>query len=151
MAAWRVLLPHQCVCACACTAPVSMNDDWYWLHAAVASGAQCRVVSNDELRDHHFAMMGLRAFLHWKERHIVHFDFDRQALSSSAAGSSGDGTSGNGSDEGGGGAHASVTARLRPPRRYTHVMQESDGGVWHVPCVGETHDEWVCLYCSNGP
>jgi hypothetical protein len=47
----------------------------YWLYAAMASGERCKVVSNDEMRDHHFGMLSPRSFLRWKERHVVHFNF----------------------------------------------------------------------------
>ena len=61
------------------TSPAGHNDDWYWLYAAMASGRGCRVVSNDEMRDHHFGMLAPRSFLRWKERHVVHFAFPRRA------------------------------------------------------------------------
>ena len=57
------------------SSPAKHNDDWYWLYAAMASGDSCRVVSNDEMRDHHFGMMTPRNFLRWKERHVVRFTF----------------------------------------------------------------------------
>jgi hypothetical protein len=37
-----------------------MNDDWFWLHAALW-GHAC-VVTNDEMRDHHFQMLSPRSF-----------------------------------------------------------------------------------------
>lgn len=36
-----------------------------------------QVISNDEMRDHHFGMLSPRSFLRWKERHVVHFAFTR--------------------------------------------------------------------------
>ncbi|KAL3936699.1 MAG: hypothetical protein SGBAC_008043 [Bacillariaceae sp.] len=53
--------------------PRGMNDDWFWLHVAYTH--QSLVVSNDEMRDHHFQMLAPRTFLRWKERHHAHFDF----------------------------------------------------------------------------
>lgn len=53
--------------------PRGMNDDWFWLHAAYSY--KSLVVTNDEMRDHHFQMLAPRTFLRWKERHHVHFDF----------------------------------------------------------------------------
>ena len=50
------------------------NDDWYWLYAAVAAGPGSLLVSNDEMRDHHFGMLSARAFLVWKERHLAKFE-----------------------------------------------------------------------------
>ena len=43
------------------------------MHAALEYRAL--VVTNDEMRDHHFQMLAPRYFLRWKERHQVHFDF----------------------------------------------------------------------------
>ncbi|KAJ0398219.1 hypothetical protein P43SY_006351 [Pythium insidiosum] len=49
------------------------NDDWYWLYAAVKLGGRTLVVTNDEMRDHHFQMIHNRSFGRWKERHQVHY------------------------------------------------------------------------------
>ena len=40
---------------CLYATPKGFNDDWFWLHAAVAH--QCKVVTNDEMRDHHFQLL----------------------------------------------------------------------------------------------
>jgi hypothetical protein len=53
--------------------PIGMNDDWFWLHAALKY--KSLVLTNDEMRDHHFQMLAPRTFLRWKERHQVHFNF----------------------------------------------------------------------------
>jgi hypothetical protein len=50
-----------------------MNDDWFWLHAALLK--RSLVVTNDEMRDHHFQMLAQRGFLRWKDRHQVRFRF----------------------------------------------------------------------------
>lgn len=60
--------------------PVGMNDDWYWMHAALMNGGKkdappVLTISNDEMRDHHFQMLAHGSFLRWKERHQVRFDF----------------------------------------------------------------------------
>ena len=52
-----------------------MNDDWFWLHAALWGNAN--MLTNDEMRDHHFQMLAPRSFLRWKERHQIHFSFER--------------------------------------------------------------------------
>ena len=57
-----------------CTPP-GMNDDWFWLHAALHCGPTTLVVTNDEMRDHHFQMLAARSFLRWKDRHQIHFSF----------------------------------------------------------------------------
>ena len=38
--------------------PRGFNDDWFWLYAAVAY--RCQIVTNDEMRDHHFQMLSPR-------------------------------------------------------------------------------------------
>jgi hypothetical protein len=61
--------------------PGGMNDDWYWMHAALMYGGKQKshppvlAVTNDEMRDHHFQMLAQGSFLRWKERHQVHFEF----------------------------------------------------------------------------
>ena len=56
------------------TTPSGSNDDWYWLYAAVASGDDSFLVSNDEMRDHVFQMLPApKLFQRWKERHQVRF------------------------------------------------------------------------------
>jgi hypothetical protein len=55
--------------------PPGMNDDWFWLHAALHFGPGTLVVTNDEMRDHHFQMVAPRSFLRWRDRHQIHFDF----------------------------------------------------------------------------
>ena len=55
--------------------PPGMDDDWFWLHAALYFGPGTLVVTNDEMRDHHFQMVAPRSFLRWRDRHQVHFDF----------------------------------------------------------------------------
>lgn len=56
--------------------PYGANDDWFWMHTALWCGRGTMVLSNDEMRDHHFQMLAHRQFLRWKERHQVHFSFD---------------------------------------------------------------------------
>jgi len=59
--------------------PHGSNDDWFWMHAALWCGRGTMVLSNDEMRDHHFQMLAHRHFLRWKERHQVHFDVEAKA------------------------------------------------------------------------
>jgi Protein-only RNase P/Pentacotripeptide-repeat region of PRORP len=51
--------------------PHGMNDDWFWLHAALETNAM--VVTNDHMRDHHFQMVTPRSFLRWRDRHQIYF------------------------------------------------------------------------------
>ncbi|XP_010249682.1 PREDICTED: proteinaceous RNase P 1, chloroplastic/mitochondrial-like isoform X2 [Nelumbo nucifera] len=47
--------------------PTGSNDDWYWLYAAIKF--KCLIVTNDEMRDHIFQLLGNDFFPKWKERH----------------------------------------------------------------------------------
>ncbi|GJS47092.1 proteinaceous RNase P 2 [Tanacetum coccineum] len=49
--------------------PVGSNDDWYWLYASVK--LKCMLVTNDQMRDHIFELLGSSFFPMWKERHQV--------------------------------------------------------------------------------
>ncbi len=51
--------------------PHGSNDDWFWMHAALWCGEGTFVLTNDEMRDHHFQMLSHRPFTRWKERHQV--------------------------------------------------------------------------------
>ncbi|KAL8532926.1 hypothetical protein ACS0TY_009261 [Phlomoides rotata] len=103
--------------------PVGSNDDWYWLYAAVSS--KCLLVTNDEMRDHLFNLLGNSFFPRWKEKHQVR-------LRPSAA----DGMS------------------LQMPPPYSIVIQESETGRWHIPSATREEEDvdtitttprrWIC-------
>ncbi|KAL6221170.1 hypothetical protein ACLB2K_008922 [Fragaria x ananassa] len=97
--------------------PTGSNDDWYWLYAAIKF--KCLLVTNDEMRDHTFQLLGNDFFPRWKERHQVHFNFS----------------------EGGPVFH------MPPP--CSVVIQESVEGHWHIPIVSEHGYEaermWLCI------
>ncbi|OVA10416.1 Pentatricopeptide repeat [Macleaya cordata] len=98
------------------TTPSGSNDDWYWLYAAVS--CKSLLVTNDEMRDHLFQLLGTSFFPRWKEKHQVRLTISRKG----------------------------PTLHLPPP--YSIVIQESEGGSWHVPTVTgddiETPRQWVC-------
>jgi proteinaceous RNase P len=48
----------------------------YWLYAAVRY--KCVLVTNDEMRDHLFELLGNGFFPKWKERHQVRFTLNRK-------------------------------------------------------------------------
>lgn len=54
--------------------PKGFNDDWFWLYAAAKY--KLKVVTNDEMRDHHFQMLSHRWLPRWRERNQVHFSYD---------------------------------------------------------------------------
>ncbi|GFP90059.1 proteinaceous RNase p 1 chloroplastic/mitochondrial [Phtheirospermum japonicum] len=96
--------------------PVGSNDDWYWLYAAVNS--KCLLVTNDEMRDHLFNLLGNSFFPRWKEKHQVRLKPSSDGIS------------------------------LHMPPPYSIVIQESELGSWHIPTVTgddlETPRQWVC-------
>ncbi|KAK6137819.1 hypothetical protein DH2020_028444 [Rehmannia glutinosa] len=96
--------------------PVGSNDDWYWLYAAVSS--KCLLVTNDEMRDHLFNLLGNSFFPRWKEKHQVRLKPSSDGIS------------------------------LHMPPPYSIVIQESEVGSWHIPTVTgddlETPRQWVC-------
>ncbi|OMO77114.1 Ribonuclease Zc3h12a-like protein [Corchorus olitorius] len=99
------------------TTPHGSNDDWYWLYAAVK--LRCLLVTNDEMRDHIFELLGSSFFLKWKERHQVRYTFLKGTL------------------------------KLQMPPSYSVVIQESEKGSWHVPVVCDGNEEstrtWLCI------
>nr|KYP38275.1 hypothetical protein KK1_040490 [Cajanus cajan] len=104
------------------TTPNGSNDDWYWLFAAVK--LRCLLVTNDEMRDHIFELIGSNFFNQWKERHQVHYTFVKGNL------------------------------KLQMPPSYSLVIQESEKGYWHVPLVpgisGESTRCWLCITRPSG-
>ncbi|KAK4482692.1 hypothetical protein RD792_009859 [Penstemon davidsonii] len=101
--------------------PYGSNDDWYWLYAAVK--LKCLLVTNDEMRDHIFELLGSNFFFRWKERHQVRYTFMKSNL------------------------------KLMMPPSYSLVIQESVNGSWHIPLAGEVSDEslrsWLCATRSG--
>ncbi|XP_022987606.1 proteinaceous RNase P 1, chloroplastic/mitochondrial-like [Cucurbita maxima] len=101
--------------------PTGSNDDWYWLYAAIKFN--CLIVTNDEMRDHTFQLLGNDFFRRWKERHQVHFSF-------SATG-----------------------PVFHMPSPCSVVIQESENGHWHVPLASEHGYEedrkWLCITRGN--
>ncbi|KAF6170509.1 hypothetical protein GIB67_031917 [Kingdonia uniflora] len=97
--------------------PAGSNDDWYWLYAAVTS--KSLLVTNDEMRDHLFQLLGTSFFPRWKEKHQVRVTI------------SGKGPA------------------LHMPPIYSIVIQESERGSWHVPTVVgddiEVPRQWLCV------
>jgi len=107
--AWKELGVLVCV-------PFYDCDDWYWLYAALDSFRRGRehvqVISNDQMRDHHWRMDGSRAFLQWQDRHMTRCSI--QTEDSDPAGT--------------------CRPQFYPPRPYSLRSQVSDDGkVWHFP------------------
>ncbi|KAA8545566.1 hypothetical protein F0562_020350 [Nyssa sinensis] len=103
--------------------PAGSNDDWYWLYAAVS--CKCLLVTNDEMRDHLFQLLGTSFFPRWKEKHQVRLTLSRRG----------------------------PTFHMPPP--YSIVIQESEQGSWHVPTITgddlETPRQWVCATRTREP
>ncbi|KAL0702561.1 hypothetical protein Bca4012_058683 [Brassica carinata] len=97
--------------------PPGFNDDWYWLYAAAK--IKCLLVTNDEMRDHIFELLGNSFFQKWKERHQVRYTFTKGNL------------------------------KLEMPPPFSVVIQESVKGSWHVPVASQNNEEssktWMCI------
>ncbi|GAU19745.1 hypothetical protein TSUD_78710 [Trifolium subterraneum] len=97
--------------------PYGSNDDWYWLYAAVS--CKCLLLTNDEMRDHLFQLLGSSFFPRWKEKHQVRVSASKRGVS------------------------------LVLPPCYSLVIQESANGSWHVPTVASDDPDiprkWLCL------
>ncbi|KAF8028008.1 hypothetical protein BT93_E0807 [Corymbia citriodora subsp. variegata] len=101
--------------------PLGSDDDWYWLYAAVH--CNCLLVTNDEMRDHLFQLLGSSFFPRWKEKHQVRISVSKHGI------------------------------QLHMPPPYSIVIQESENGSWHVPTVTgddlETPRQWLCATRSK--
>ncbi|XP_057453208.1 proteinaceous RNase P 2-like [Lotus japonicus] len=106
------------------TTPNGSNDDWYWLYAAVK--LRCLLVTNDEMRDHIFELLGSNFFNQWKERHQVHYTFVK-----------------------------GKNLKFQMPPSYSLIIQESEKGSWHVPIAPGTSYEslrsWLCITRPSAP
>ncbi|KAG0497711.1 hypothetical protein HPP92_002402 [Vanilla planifolia] len=113
----RQLLETWCGAGAIYTTPVGSNDDWYWLYAAVK--LKSLLVTNDEMRDHIYELLGSNFFPKWKERHQVKYTF----------------------------LHGRLVLKMPPP--YSLFIQESERGSWHVPLCDNNQDEtsriWLCI------
>jgi len=65
-------LSETSTCSCLYLAPRGYNDDWFSLYAALV--ARCPMLSNDELRDHHFQLLQPKFFTRWRERNRVQYN-----------------------------------------------------------------------------
>lgn len=115
------------------TVPYRSNDDWFWLYTTVFKGGRTLLVTNDEMRDHHFQMLSQKAFLRWKERHQVYFNL--------------------------GGYEGNARAvKVTPPAHFSKCIQgpgtlstpaaATGGGgkkkaFWHFPRAES--EEWLCV------
>ncbi|WJX69884.1 Proteinaceous RNase P 1, chloroplastic/mitochondrial [Trifolium repens] len=101
--------------------PYGSNDDWYWLYAAVS--CKCLLLTNDEMRDHLFQLLGSSFFPRWKEKHQVRVSASKRGVS------------------------------LVLPPCYSIVIQESANGSWHVPTVSSDDPDiprkWLCVTRST--
>ena len=52
--------------------PPFLNDDYCWLYACSVK-KKCVLITNDQMRDHHFKMLSQRNFIRWRQRHRITF------------------------------------------------------------------------------
>ncbi|OEL14827.1 Proteinaceous RNase P 1, chloroplastic/mitochondrial [Dichanthelium oligosanthes] len=106
----------------------------YWLYAAIK--LNCLLVTNDEMRDHIFELLGSSFFPKWKQRHrvssvsILHFLKVVAMLQVKYTFNKG-------------------KAVLVMPPPYSSEIQESEMGSWHIPMEEKSGDErvriWLCI------
>jgi hypothetical protein len=94
------------------------NDDWYWLYAAIFFGARTLVVTNDEMRDHHFQMLHLRSFVRWKERHQVRYELS---------------------------GYQRKDITVYEPTKYS-IRSQRIGRNWYFPNADGNAKEWLCIH-----
>lgn len=58
--------------------PPRNNDDWYWMFAATTSSKLTYILTNDQMRDHHYQMLSEKYFKIWIERRQIKFDIKKQ-------------------------------------------------------------------------
>jgi len=65
--------------------PSNINDDLCWMYAAVKH--RCMVVTNDQMRDHHFGLLAPESFLKWRSTMQVQYSckFDSATAGASVA------------------------------------------------------------------
>jgi proteinaceous RNase P len=84
------------------------------------------LVTNDELRDHIYALLRPKHFFRWKERHIARFTLPQRPAAAPGRG---------------GGAAA---AWLHLPLPFTPCVQQLPGsGAWMVPTADR--DDWLLI------
>lgn len=98
--------------------PGFLNDDYCWLYAVLTRQDSC-IISNDQMRDHHFSMLQPRFFVRWRQRHRITY----KAMYNRAS--------------------RTATLRIHLPRAYSVWVQAcgaattaaatSDQRHWHVP------------------
>ncbi|EPY30960.1 hypothetical protein STCU_03743 [Strigomonas culicis] len=91
--------------------PAFLNDDYCWLYACLARPGSY-IVTNDQMRDHHFSMLSRRFFLRWRQRHRITYKALFQKSTSVAL------------------------LHVRPPRAYSVWTQRAPDSVathWHIP------------------
>lgn len=109
--------------------PGGYNDDIFWLYSTVK--LDIHIVTNDEMRDHHFQMLSPKWFIRWKDRHQIHFTFGKLANKCEIGRKEDHQNSveeeGNESTSGTGGSTSNVVhlreVTLTFPLKYSHRMQ----------------------------
>ena len=119
--------------------PDAANDDWHWMYATLLGGADARVLTNDEMRDHALRCAETEGagggggnvvpsafFARWRARHLVRFDFSHGAKED----------------------RPPPALTLREPPQYSEEGQRSARG-WHFPSAREPDGggarEWLWL------
>ncbi|KAI8472379.1 MAG: hypothetical protein J3K34DRAFT_213046 [Monoraphidium minutum] len=98
--------------------PRGSNDDWYFLYAAFVARGDGLLVTNDQLKDHIWAMLRPKHVLKWRERHIARYHIPLTPGSRPA---------------------------IHYPASFTACLQQLPAsGAWVAPSA-ERAGEWLCL------
>jgi mitochondrial ribonuclease P protein 3 len=90
--------------------PGFLNDDYCWLYAVLTRRDSC-IISNDQMRDHHFCMLQPRFFVRWRQRHRITY----KAMYNRAS--------------------RTATLRVHLPRKYSVWVQLTAPRHWHIPYI----------------
>lgn len=96
------------------SSPVFLNDDYCWMYAVLSQPHAC-MISNDQMRDHHFGVLQPRFFLRWRQRHRITY----KAMYSKTL--------------------KTISLVLNVPRVYSVWVQQTRAGrtppYWHLPYI----------------
>jgi len=107
--------------------PPYANDDWYWIHMAIAS-EDTIIVTNDKMRDHCFNFMDQRPLWRLRSSQVYGFMFEYVPPS----------REGNETIE-----EVCERAKLRSPAPFSRELQRQ-GDRLHVP-ASDDDNIWMCL------
>ncbi|CAD2216513.1 hypothetical protein AGDE_03913 [Angomonas deanei] len=98
---------------CVLASPHFLNDDYCWLYGSLKKPGTW-IITNDQMRDHHFLLLSQQMFIRWRQRHRITY----KALHDRVSGT--------------------TTIALKFPKPFSVWVQTAADNVethWHVPFV----------------